>query len=236
MYQIVNKITGSMYVGSSINLHARWRSHLCALRQRGKAPPKLQKAWDKYGETAFEFRVVANCLPESVLAYEQIVIDELVPKYNTRKQAESNFGVTWSGDTNAMKSRKDTVMYTAFGTTASVVKLTEQFGAVCAETVRWRLARGFSIEDALTTPPASRSERGKKSAQSRKVNNVSHGADLEFNGVRGNLRQLVSRFGVVDYYAARARRRRGWSLERVLLEPRVSEEDRVARSIAGRRT
>lgn len=61
IYEVVNTISGSRYVGSAVCIGQRWKSHRSALRNQKKAPPKLQRAWDKYGEAAFDFRVLEFC-------------------------------------------------------------------------------------------------------------------------------------------------------------------------------
>lgn len=233
VYQILNTVSGSCYVGSAVNINARWAAHRHSLRTGKKAAPKLQRAWDKYGEGAFEFKILLLCSKENTLLYEQLCIDAIAPKYNTRGEAKSNLGVKWSADTNARKGRPKTT-YTVNGVTGSLKTLCRHFKAVSPQGAKARLARGMAVEQAVTSPGMDRRDRGVVSATTRTRESFK-GADLEFRGVRGSLRLLVDRFGVVDYYSARARRARGWSLDRVLLEPPVSKEERIVRSTEGRR-
>lgn len=108
VYAITNIKTGSQYVGSAVNINMRWRAHKHALRHHKKSPPKLQAAWDKYGEESFAFAVLEFCDAELCVSIEQKYIDELKPKYNTRVEAKSNFGVKWSAETNAKKAAQPT--------------------------------------------------------------------------------------------------------------------------------
>lgn len=221
VYAITNRHSGSQYVGSAVDIRRRWKSHRSALRNRRKAPPKLQRAWDKHGESAFEFSILLVCREEDTLLYEQIVIDTVAPKYNTRQIAHSNLGMRWSAETNAKKGRSNRT-YTVRGVTGSISALAKRFGAVTKEGAAARLARGWDPERAFTEPGMDHRSRGAVSAAARAASGIRQkGADLEFRGVRGSLAQLVEQFGVVSYYAARMRRQRGWPLERVLLEPKT---------------
>jgi len=58
VYKIHNSINSKVYIGSAGNLRKRRNGHLSFLR-RGQHPNKhLQGAWDKYGESAFKFRIL----------------------------------------------------------------------------------------------------------------------------------------------------------------------------------
>lgn len=49
---------GRIYIGSSVSLKARWKSHRTQLRQGKHHSAHLQRAWIKYGEVAFVFEVL----------------------------------------------------------------------------------------------------------------------------------------------------------------------------------
>jgi group I intron endonuclease len=55
VYQILCVPTGKAYVGSAVNLAKRWQEHRWMLRRGQHHSQYLQRAWDKYGETAFAF-------------------------------------------------------------------------------------------------------------------------------------------------------------------------------------
>lgn len=76
VYLIVNKINEYFYVGSGTSLRNRWLGHKWCLRKERHHNPRLQAAWSKYGESAFEFLVleVANT-PDGLLDIEQRWID-----------------------------------------------------------------------------------------------------------------------------------------------------------------
>ena len=58
IYQILNIRTGDCYIGKAINVRQRLWSHRSMLRGNRHQNQHLQRAWNKYGEAAFDFRVV----------------------------------------------------------------------------------------------------------------------------------------------------------------------------------
>lgn len=93
IYELANTISSKRYVGSAMDFKARWRAHRKLLRRRQHPNRKLQAAWGKHGEQAFEFRKLLVCKPELLLFYEQLCLDGLKPEYNIRSVAESNLGL-----------------------------------------------------------------------------------------------------------------------------------------------
>lgn len=57
IYKIENKITGQCYIGQTVDYSRRRNTHINKLRRNVHDNPKLQNAWIKYGEPAFEFSV-----------------------------------------------------------------------------------------------------------------------------------------------------------------------------------
>lgn len=53
IYKIINQITLEKYVGQTTNFSRRKSNHLSALRNNSHPNPKLQNAWNHYGETNF---------------------------------------------------------------------------------------------------------------------------------------------------------------------------------------
>lgn len=53
IYKIVNLVTNEKYVGQTTNFSRRKQNHLSALRNNKHVNPKLQNAWNKYGEENF---------------------------------------------------------------------------------------------------------------------------------------------------------------------------------------
>ena len=55
IYKITNKVTNQNYVGQTIDINRRKRTHFNTLRSNTHDNPKLQASWNKYGEENFEF-------------------------------------------------------------------------------------------------------------------------------------------------------------------------------------
>ena len=62
IYIIQCKATGKVYVGSSENIEKRWLQHKYSLKKNTHHSKKLQNAWNKYGETEFEFQIVEEVI------------------------------------------------------------------------------------------------------------------------------------------------------------------------------
>lgn len=77
IYEIVCIPTGERYIGRATKFRIRWTNHRYLLRKSKHKTSRLQEVWDKYGEGAFEFRVVETCSTEySVLkTLEQLYLD-----------------------------------------------------------------------------------------------------------------------------------------------------------------
>lgn len=91
IYEIVNLVNGKRYVGSAINLRVRWRQHRYALARGDHTNTLLQRAWAKYGDANFAFRVLENCSPDQLIAREQHHID-VGYDYNICPTAGSSLG------------------------------------------------------------------------------------------------------------------------------------------------
>ncbi|MBB6624911.1 GIY-YIG nuclease family protein [Clostridium gasigenes] len=91
VYFIVNRTNNKFYVGHSSNIYKRFIAHKSYLRRNIHHCIFLQRAWNKHGESNFDFRVfkICNTIDESILL-EQKFIDHCKILYNTSKDA--NFG------------------------------------------------------------------------------------------------------------------------------------------------
>lgn len=87
IYEIVNCTNGKRYIGSAINLKARWSRHKSALRSGKHHCAPLLAAWQKYGEDRFHFAVIEHCQKDDLITREQFFIDKLDPEYNASKIA-----------------------------------------------------------------------------------------------------------------------------------------------------
>lgn len=73
IYKIINNINGKVYIGQSIKIQSRWKSHIQALKRGDSNCTLLQRAWNKYGEENFSFEILELCHEER--------LDELETKY-----------------------------------------------------------------------------------------------------------------------------------------------------------
>jgi group I intron endonuclease len=85
IYQILNKINGHSYIGSSDNIQTRWNRHAYDLQRGQHHSIPLQRAYLKYGKDNLLFiimELISNSTPELLLTKEQEWIDKLKPVYN----------------------------------------------------------------------------------------------------------------------------------------------------------
>lgn len=55
IYKIINNVTGQKYVGQTTNFSRRRQEHIIKLKENRHPNPKLQSAWNLYGEENFSF-------------------------------------------------------------------------------------------------------------------------------------------------------------------------------------
>lgn len=95
IYIIHNLINNKIYIGSAVNIRNRLCQHRSNLRGKRHINSHLQSSWNKYGEDAFEFKVLIYCKPINLLHYEQIKIDsyDWNMLYNINPVAGSSLGI-----------------------------------------------------------------------------------------------------------------------------------------------
>jgi group I intron endonuclease len=76
VYQIRCIATGQFYIGSAVNMPARWAQHRRSLQRCVHTNKHLQQAWIRYGEENFEFTVVEYVTRAFLLRIEQEWIDK----------------------------------------------------------------------------------------------------------------------------------------------------------------
>lgn len=101
IYKITCIPTGKIYVGSAVNLYVRRVEHFSQLRHQKHRNLYLQRAWNKYGENAFEFSVIELVLIPFLIEREQYWLDKLKTYdrrngFNIFKTANSSLGHTFS--------------------------------------------------------------------------------------------------------------------------------------------
>ena len=75
IYIILNTANGKCYVGSSIDVYRRLHGHRKTLERGNHCNCHLQSAWNTYGSSTFEFKVVALCSEVRLVDEEQKIMD-----------------------------------------------------------------------------------------------------------------------------------------------------------------
>lgn len=97
------RVEGHCYVGSSLNLRARWNAHRKDLRREKHQNRLLQEAFDRFGESALTFEVLAFVdAPESVVrAIEDAWFARVRPDLNLAPSAIDCTGVKLTTEARA---------------------------------------------------------------------------------------------------------------------------------------
>ena len=74
IYLIIHRDSGSLYVGQTVNPKKRWLEHYRNLNKHQHRNPILQNAWNKYGGSAFEFKIAEEVMTDLTIS-EQYWID-----------------------------------------------------------------------------------------------------------------------------------------------------------------
>lgn len=116
IYRITNLVNNHSYVGSSRHLKRRRRDHFSTLRKHRHHSPRLQNAWNKYGEIAFEFVILELCDPPNLKEQEQHYIDLLgsyCAGYNSMPRASYQGDEIADRISNSLRGREFTAEHRA---------------------------------------------------------------------------------------------------------------------------
>ena len=90
IYKITNIKNGDSYIGQSLNISKRWRSHLSCYNRNGTHYEYyIYRAFRKYGVENFRFEVLEECSVESLTEREQWYYEKLKPTYNIIEPKEN---------------------------------------------------------------------------------------------------------------------------------------------------
>lgn len=106
VYIFINIENNMFYIGSSNDIEGRWKEHLNKLYGNRHENDKLQNAWNKYGEKAFEFKILEAVEPLLLEEKEQYYLDLYKPfkrniGYNIYPKAFSPQGNKWTEEQKA---------------------------------------------------------------------------------------------------------------------------------------
>lgn len=95
IYYIKNLINNKLYIGQSIDVYGRLSRHKTDLRG-GRDSKHLQKAYDKYGENNFEFKLLMECSEDDL---------DFLEKYYIKQWDTQNENCGYNLDGGGSKSR-----------------------------------------------------------------------------------------------------------------------------------
>lgn len=95
-----------IYIGSAYNIRIRWIRHLWYLRKNKHHSSKLQRHYNKYGESDLVFSVITECPKVHLLSIEQFYIDSFCPFFNECKIAGNTLGIKFSEEAKRKLSLK----------------------------------------------------------------------------------------------------------------------------------
>jgi group I intron endonuclease len=114
IYSIRNKVTGKYYIGETVNLRKREIQHYSNLRNNRHENNYLQKSFNKYGESAFEFIILRK---DRKLTHEQLYelekyyidfYDSYHNGYNLTEGGQGTKGREFSEEERLYRSKKMT--------------------------------------------------------------------------------------------------------------------------------
>ena len=98
IYWIRNTVNDKKYIGLAVNIEKRWCIHKATLRGEYHDNDYLQKAWNKYGEESFEFKIIKQCeRDEKELKSKEIYY---IKKHKTFRGDGGGYNLNRGGDGN----------------------------------------------------------------------------------------------------------------------------------------
>ena len=101
IYAIVNTLNNKLYIGQTVDLVIRINHHKYLLK-RGDHPNRhLQSAWNKYGESNFEFKLLKVCKPQYLDRFEKLYITKFKATHR-----EYGYNIMCGGQNNRETSKE----------------------------------------------------------------------------------------------------------------------------------
>lgn len=104
VYIIRNKLNNKFYIGSSKSILKRIQEHRCRFKKNDGINKHIQNAYNKYGESNFEYNVLDICTPDDKYDREQVFLSELKPEYNLSLNVIANKNQTRSEEAKRKSS------------------------------------------------------------------------------------------------------------------------------------
>lgn len=103
IYKIISLHNSLYYIGSSIKVRIRIRTHLSTLKSNTHRSKYLQNVFNKYGKDNLSFEILEYCSRDQLIEREQYYFNLLKPVYNTNINAEGR------GDTPLSEEHKQNI-------------------------------------------------------------------------------------------------------------------------------
>jgi group I intron endonuclease len=105
IYIIRNNINDKIYIGSAIDVKARWVTHRSRLKNNQHHSIILQRAYNKYGIESLSYEILEYVTDKNkLIEREQVWINFFKPEYNINKIAGNNLGMKHSEETKKKMS------------------------------------------------------------------------------------------------------------------------------------
>lgn len=166
IYLIRNLVNGKVYIGSAVSLYHRRLDHIWALRKGRHRNPKLQRSWNRHGESSFWFDVLLVCDKGDLIFFEQKALDVFSASYgwghiyNLSPTAGSSLGVRFTDETKAKIGAKSK------GRNLGRKHTLEELQKMSESNRQVNLGRKHSLETRLKM---SRSGKGRKFSEEHKA-------------------------------------------------------------------
>ena len=100
IYKSTNLKNNKGYIGQSSDIKKRWRNHKFELKNNIHNNPYLQNAFNKYGEEAFEFRIIEKTSKENLDEAEEYWID-----YFDSTNPEKGYNLKYGGNSSKVRAK-----------------------------------------------------------------------------------------------------------------------------------
>lgn len=221
IYQIQNTITKQSYIGQTIDIYRRQRVHFRRLRNNTHVNPKLQAAWNKYGEDNFSFTYWTFNI-NSVEELDALEC-EYIEKFNS---LEEGYNLIPGGSKPPLRQKVQDDDIATF--LCVYEKLGDGYGKSCEQIFGWskgttsavkrriRYADGWLIFEKMT--PEERKERAEDFIRSQKLSEVA----LKRQLTQGGSERAYS-LTKQDYYFAFCAQEMGYRAAKVAHHLKISE-------------
>lgn len=108
IYQILNTINNKKYIGSSIDVKKRLKTHMNNLLENNHVNKYLQDSWNKYGQDCFLFSLIIECSVEYLFFYEDLIIkgyDTLDKSYGYNLRPVGDYPLEQTRKTCSVKAK-----------------------------------------------------------------------------------------------------------------------------------